>query len=167
MIDDGPVESASTLLVTLNDDDKNMLTTLLSRSMNPHLNIIVRANLDRSAKKLYRAGADYVTSLSTVGGQMLAKIVEKGVFEDSVLLSENVIISKYPVAGSGLEGRTIKETAMRTKTGCTIVGIMENGDFYPNPGPDRYLGKGMVVIVVGTIKQLEDCAGTYGLNRLP
>lgn len=161
------VESASTLLVTLNDDDKNMLTTLLSRSMNPHLNIIVRANLDRSVKKLYRAGADYVISLSTVGGQMLAKIVEKGVFEDSALLSENVIIAKYPVAGSGLEGRTIKETAMRTKTGCTVVGVMEDGSFYPNPGPEQYLNKDMVVIVVGTIKQLDNCAGTYGLNRLP
>ena len=137
---DAGILRASTLIVTLNDDNKNMLATLLARNMNPHINIIARANLDRSVGKIYRAGADYVTSLSTIGGEILARIVEKGVFEDTVMLSENVMLSKFEVKGSLIENRAIKDTAMRSRIGCSIVGYIENGQFYPSPEPSKVTG---------------------------
>lgn len=160
------IERASTLVVTLNDDNKNMLTTLLARNLNPHVNIIARANLDRSVGKLYRAGADYVTSLSAVGGQILARIVEKGVFEDAVMLSENVLLYKFEVKGSAIEGRSIKESAMRSQTGCTIVGIMEDSQFFANPDPEKVINPGSLIIVVGTFKQLQACEQRYGLKKV-
>jgi Trk K+ transport system NAD-binding subunit len=163
---DAGIGSASTLLVTLNDDDKNMLTTLLGRNLNPYINIIARANLDRSVSKIYRAGADYVTSLSTIGGQMLARIVEKGAFEDVIPLEENLLLSKFDVTGSGLEGMSIKGSEMRTRTGCTIIGIMQDGNFYPNPDPSKVLSKGMIIITVGTLEQLERCSSSMGLKKV-
>jgi Trk K+ transport system NAD-binding subunit len=159
------IKEASTLIVTLNDDNKNMLTVLLARNLNPHLNIIARANLDQSVSKLYRAGADYVTSLSTTGGQILARIVEKGVFEDTIMLSENVLLEKFNVKGSGIEGRSIKDTAMRTRTGCTIMGVIDDGKFNPNPDPSYILGPGSIILTVGTFKQLESCASAFGLKK--
>jgi Trk K+ transport system NAD-binding subunit len=159
------IKEASTLVVTLNDDNKNMLTVLLARNLNPHVNIIARANLDRSVSKIYRAGADYVTSLSTTGGQILARIVEKGVFEDTIMLSESVLLEKFKVKGSVVEGRSIKDTAMRTKTGCTIVGVIDDGKFSPNPDPSLVLKPDSTIITVGTFKQLESCAGAFGLKK--
>jgi Trk K+ transport system NAD-binding subunit len=160
------VREASTLIVTLNDDNKNMLTVLLARNLNPHINIIARANLDRSVSKIYRAGADYVTSLSTTGGQILARIVEKGVFEDTIMLSESVLLYKFNVKGSGIEGKSIKDTGMRAQTGCTIVGVIEDGKFTPNPDPSLILGPGSIILTVGTFKQLEACAGAFGLKKV-
>lgn len=160
------VESSSTIIVTLNDDDKNMLTTLLARNLNPHINIICRANLDRSVPKLYRAGADYVTSLSTIGGQILAKIVEKGIFEEASLLSENLLLSRFEVKRSDLEGISIKDSAIQPRTGCTIMGILEKGQFHPVPDPSTILTPDSVIVTVGTPKQLETCSSMYGLRKI-
>ncbi len=160
------IERASTIVVTLNDDAKNMLTILLARNLNPHVNILARANADSSVGKMYRAGADYVMSLSAVGGQMLARIVERGTFEDTVLLSENVLLARYAIKCSKLEGRTIKESGMRNRTGCTIVGIREGDQFIPNPGPAEVLRPDATIIVVGTARQLEACASAFGLEKI-
>ena len=75
-----------------------MLTILLARNLNPHIDIIARANTSSSVGKMYRAGADYVMSLSAVGGQILARIIEKGSFQDTVLLSDNVLLARFSVA---------------------------------------------------------------------
>lgn len=160
------IERASAIVVTLNDDAKNMLTILLARNLNPHVNIIARANVHNSVGKMYRAGADYVISLSAVGGQMLARIVERGGIEDTVLLSENVLLARYAVKGSKLEGRTIGESGMRSRTGCTIVGILDGDRFVPEPGPAEVLRPGATIITVGTSRQLEACASAYSLEKI-
>ena len=160
------IGEASTIVVTLNDDAKNMLTILLARNLNPHISIIARANANSSVGKMYRAGADYVTSLSAVGGQMLARIVERGSLDDMVLLAENVLLSRYQVKGSKLEGRTITESGMRSRTGCTIVGIREGDRFIANPGPSEVLRPDATLITVGTARQLEACAAAFGLKKV-
>ncbi|HTY90633.1 MAG TPA: NAD-binding protein [Methanocella sp.] len=159
------IADASTIVVTLNDDNKNLLTVLLARNMNRHVNIIARANLDNNVSKIYRAGADYVTSLSTTGGQIMARVVEKGVFEDTVILSENVLLYKFHVKGSALEGKAINETEMRSKTGCSIVGVIDAGRFTPNPEPSLVLSQDSIILTIGTYKQLEACAAAYSLKK--
>jgi len=160
------IAEASTLVVTLNDDNKNLLTVLLARNLNPHVNIIARANLDKNVSKIYRAGADFVTSLSTTGGQILARVVEKGVFEDTVMLSENVLLYKFHVRGSNVEGQPIQATAMRTKTGCSIVGVIDDGHFMANPDPSYVLRPDSMILTIGTYQQLEACAASFGLRRV-
>lgn len=160
------IEQASTLIVTLNDDNKNMLTTLLARGLNPHVSIISRANMDRNVSKIYRAGADIVTSLSTTGGRTLATVVEKGILEDTIMLSENVLLYKFNVKGSAIEGKAIQDTAMRTKTGCSIVGVIDDGRFTPNPGPSFVLKPESIILAIGNYKQLEACTAAYGITRV-
>ena len=157
---------AAAIVVTLNDDAKNMLTILLARNLNPHVSIIARANVKDSVGKMYRAGADYVTSLSAVGGQMLARIVEKGALADTVQLAEDVLIGRYAVRGSRLEGKTIAESGMRSRTGCTIVGVRKGDRFVASPAPSEALGPDATVIVIGTAPQLEACAAAYGLKKI-
>jgi Trk K+ transport system NAD-binding subunit len=160
------IAEASTIVVTLNDDAKNMLTILLARNLNPHISIIARANANSSVGKMYRAGADYVTSLSAVGGQMLARIVERGSLEDTVLLAENVLLARYQIKGSKLEGTTIADSGMRSKTGCTIVGIREGDRFLANPDPSQVLAAEDTIITVGTARQLEACAAAFDLKKM-
>jgi Trk K+ transport system NAD-binding subunit len=143
-----------------------MLTILLARNLNPHVSIIARANANSSVGKMYRAGADYVTSLSAVGGQMLARIVERGSLDDMVLLAENVLLSRYAVKGSKLEGRTIMESDMRGRTGCTVVGIREGDRFIANPDPSEVLRPDATIITVGTARQLEACATAFDLKKV-
>jgi Trk K+ transport system NAD-binding subunit len=71
--------NASMLVATLNNDSENIkiYTALIARKPNPDIQIIARANLESSIDKLYRAGADYVLSLSSIGAKMLMKLIEE------------------------------------------------------------------------------------------
>ncbi len=159
------VVHAPTIVITLNDDARNMMTILLARNLNPHINIIARANTNSSVGKMYRAGADYVMSLSDVGGQILARLVEKGSFEDTILLSDHLLLSRFTVKGSRLENQTIKESGIRVKTGCIVIGIKDDKRFRSNPDPSEKLSSDSILIIVGTASQLETCQSQYGLMK--
>ena len=145
------IMDASTLIVTLNTDSENIYTTLIARKMNPHLKIISRANYERSIDKLYQAGADYVLSLSVVGGQMLAKIIFG---EEDITLAEGFKVVRCPVNRS-LEGKSIAQTKIRSRTGCTIVGIEHDELFIPNPDPSTILHEGANLTLIGTLDQIQ------------
>jgi CPA2 family monovalent cation:H+ antiporter-2 len=53
-------------------------------------------------------------------------------------------------------GKLVRELALRTKTGASIVGIDRNGESIVNPGPDEELASGDDVLLIGTEPQLND-----------
>ncbi len=59
-------------------------------------------------------------------------------------------------AGSPACGRTIREIALRSRTGATIVAVTRRGRPVPNPSPDFRLEAGDVLVLVGTHRQLDD-----------
>ena len=77
-LDAAGIESASALIVAVGDDTTAIFVTLIARELNPDLHVVVRANEGDDVQKLYRAGGDYVQSLATISGRMLASTV----FED-------------------------------------------------------------------------------------
>ncbi|RVW03507.1 cation:proton antiporter regulatory subunit [Rhodococcus spongiicola] len=56
------------------------------------------------------------------------------------------------------DGRTLGETAMRTRTGVSIVAVMRAGQVMPSPGPDFLFTNGDLLVVVGTQDGLEQAA---------
>ncbi len=50
---------------------------------------------------------------------------------------------------SSLLGKSIKGSAIRSKTGVTVVGIIRKGEFISNPGLDTVFSKGDIIAVVG------------------
>lgn len=66
---------------------------------------------------------------------------------------------QLPVADeSPYEGRTLGETAMRTRTKVSIVAVMRAGQLHPSPGPDFTFTSGDVLVVVGTPDGLDAAA---------
>ena len=161
------ISCASTIIVSLNDDEKNMLTTILARNLNPHIKIISRANSNESISKLYRAGADYVTSLSSTCASILAKIIEKGGYDETSLFQDNIVITKLDIAGSKLENFTIGEADLNNRTGCYVLGLIKDNKFIREPEYDKKLTYDTVLVVLGTLNQMDKCSRTYDLNRVP
>lgn len=64
--------------------------------------------------------------------------------------------------GSLASGRTIREIALRSRTGATIVAVTRRGTPVPNPSPDFRLQAGDVLVLVGTHRQLEDTRRALG-----
>jgi len=58
-------------------------------------------------------------------------------------------------ADSPLLGRTIKETAIRTHTGASLVAVIHAGQFSPNPTIDYIFAQDDMVAVIGNAQQRE------------
>ncbi|WP_338741140.1 potassium channel family protein [Haloplanus salilacus] len=141
------IENSSALILTVGDDTTAILTTLIARELNPELHIFVRANEEANVEKLYRAGGEYVQSLATVSGRMLASTV----FEDEEVLAydQRVNVVRFP-AGE-LAGHTVAERAVRAETGCTVVAVERDGETITGFDPETFtIESGDGVVVVGT-----------------
>ena len=153
--------SASTVIIALQNDDDIIFTTLIARNVNPHSIILARANSTKSIDKIYRAGADYVASLSIVAGQMLAHIA-LGHEEDSILMLQGLEIGKYQVIpGSPLSGKSIADAGIRSKIGCTVIGIEENEKTITDIDPSIILREGMTLAIIGNSDQISKFKKEY------
>jgi len=139
------VADARAVVIALDSDTTTIFATLAVKQVAPHAEVIVRANDADSVPKLYRAGADYVLSLSTVSGRLIA----------SHLLDEEVLRPETQVdlvrtAAPRLEGRTLAEADVRAATGVTVVAVERDGDLLTNVGPDTKVISGDRLVVAGT-----------------
>ncbi len=156
------ISSASTVIIVLNNDDDIIFTTLIVRNLNPHSIILTRANATKSIDKIYRAGADYVASLSIVAGQMLAHIA-LGHEEETLL--EGLEMARYPVTkDSPVIGRSIAEAKIRSRIGCTIIGIEENGKTTTDIDPSTIIKEGMTLAIIGNCEQMSKFREEYVKN---
>ena len=145
------IGAASTLIVASHIDRDNIFTTLVARKLNPDLHILARANTAESTDKLYRAGADFVFSLSTVAAQMLAEML---IGETVTTLAEGLKVLKVPVGGR-LAGKTIGRARVRSRTGCTAVAVIApDGSLTTNPKTDYKLTAGATIVVLGYSAQV-------------
>ena len=54
--------------------------------------------------------------------------------------------------------RTLGDTALRTRTGASIVAVVRAGVAHPSPGPDFLFDNGDLAVVVGTADGLDTAA---------
>lgn len=153
------IDEASTLIVASHVDRDNIFTTLVARKLNPDLHILARANTADSTDKLYRAGADFVFSLSTIAAQMLANML----VGDTVLtLAEGQKVLTVPIGR--LAGKTIGQTRIRGRTGCTVIAVIApDGSLTTNPKPDYRLTAGDTIVVLGYSAQVADFRRRFGV----
>jgi len=65
--------------------------------------------------------------------------------------------------GSGLEGKTLKDTALRAKTGASVIAIEREGEIIQNPSPDLEFKALDIIHLMG--KRDEICAAMDYLGR--
>jgi len=150
------IETADALVVTVADDTTAILVTLIARELNPALEIVVRANERASVDKLYRAGADYVQSLASISGRMLAETL----FADETVLAYSTQISVVRLPAGGLAGSTLAAEAVRTETGSTVIAVLRADATITDIDPEQFVfDRGDDVIIAGdddAIRRFED-----------
>ncbi|MBW0104637.1 cation:proton antiporter regulatory subunit [Pseudonocardia sp. KRD291] len=57
---------------------------------------------------------------------------------------------------SPFDGRTLGDTALRTRTQVSVVAVMRAGQAHPSPTPDFTLTAGDLLVTVGTAEGLEN-----------
>ncbi|SUB53933.1 K(+)/H(+) antiporter subunit khtT [Nocardia brasiliensis] len=85
--------------------------------------------------------------------QLVAKLNDEHSDLPGITTRQMAIAEESPYAG-----RTLGETAMRTRTKVSIVAVMRAGQLHPSPGPDFTFTTGDLLVVVGTPEGLDAAA---------
>ena len=140
------IDDARSVIRALPDDTTAEFATLVIRDLSPETEIIARVEGTGSIQKMYRAGADYVLSLATVTGRMLAS----SILEEEDVLSLDHQVEVIRTEAPALAGRTLGDADVRSRTGCTVVGVERDGTVFTDLGPDFLVEAGDDLIVAGT-----------------
>jgi len=140
------IEDARSVILALPDDTTTEFATLVVRDVSPETEVIARVEEPESVGKMYLAGADYVLSLATVTGRMIASAILDGADVLSLDRQVEVVRTRAP----GLVGQRIADANVRARTGCTVVAIERDGDLLTTVGPDVRVRRGDELVVAGT-----------------
>jgi voltage-gated potassium channel len=139
------IEDARFYIVALNNDDLNIFTTLIARNLNPDIRILARANEPESVAKLYRAGADYVALLPSIGGQVIGGVVLSDIIHVILNLPDGQKVVRKRVRTS--DGRTVSWLEKNARV--TIVGIEGREQSIVRPSGEYQLSFGDGLIAIG------------------
>jgi Trk K+ transport system NAD-binding subunit len=148
---------AGSVLITTHDDDANIYLTILCRRLRPSLQVISRCSLERNVATLQRAGADLVLSYGSMGANAIFNLLRR---RDTVLLAEGVNVFSIPIPRA-LAGKTVADSAVRTRTGCTIVAVRCAGERVVNPPADYVLPAAGELVSIGTVEAEERLIQSY------
>jgi len=154
------VERASTVIMALESDPDIIFAILVTRKLNPNSVILARSNDIHSIDKMYKAGADYVASLSIIAGQMLGRIAllphDRPLREETIMMYEGIEIEKYTVSSSSsLVGKTLAEIDLRNTIGCAVIGIYARDKASSEIEPSTVIEEDMILAVLGSVEQIK------------
>jgi Trk K+ transport system NAD-binding subunit len=142
---DAGIEDARSAVLAMPDDTSAEFAALVIRDVSPRTEIVARVEDLESVRKMYRAGADYVLSLATVSGRMIASTI---LDEDVLSLDQQVEVVR--TAAPALVGHTLGDADVRSTTGCTVVGVERGDAVITDVGPELEVEAGDELIIAGT-----------------
>ncbi len=140
------IDRAPAALITSHDDDLNVYLTIYCRSLRPDIQIITRVSQDRNIAAMHRAGADFVMSYASMGATSMFNMIRRS---SIVSIAEGLEVFRVPTPAS-LDAKTIIESGVRERTGCSIVAVREGADLRINPPAGMRLTRGKEMILVGS-----------------
>lgn len=140
------IEQAKAVIVTTHSDDVNIYLTFYCRQLRSDIQIISRSILERNVAKLHRAGADLVMSYASLGAGKIYQLLQP----DGISLFTEGLTVLHRKVGTDFAGKTIMNSGIREKTGCSIIAIKRLERTLPSPPPDVMLEENDELIVIGT-----------------
>ncbi len=150
------IERARGIVCAVSSDPENLYITLTARDLNRDIYIVSRANEESVIPRLTRAGADKVVSPVITGSKQMAQMLLRPAVADLIELASmadklGLELEQIQIGpGSELEGTNVKDAAVATAFDLIVIAVQANsGDVVFNPGSDRVLETGDVLIVLG------------------
>jgi Trk K+ transport system NAD-binding subunit len=156
---DAAIETADAIVIGVPEDATALLTTVLARTLSPHVEIFVRVRDPDSAAKAMAGGADFVLSVPNVSARQIAaelRGTEIASLTDDVHLTR---ISAAPFAGSSLS-----ELNLRERTGCLVVSIQAETRRTAVPDPTYEFTGAETLAVIGRDENLNGLFEEYDID---
>lgn len=151
------INETPTVIVTTHDDDMNIYLTIYCRKLRPDAQVISRAGLDRNVATLHRAGADFVLSYASTGANAIINLIGR---DNILMIAEGLDIFEVNIPAT-LRGKSIVESNIRQKSGCTVVAIHDGDLIETMPDPNTPLPTDAKIILIGTPEAEELFLRTY------
>lgn len=145
------IREAASLIITSHDDDTNIYLTILARRLCPDLQILTRCTFERNVATLHRAGADLVLSYGSMGANSILNFLRG---RETLLMAEGLNIFTVAIPRS-IAGKTIAESGVRTRTGCTIIAVESAGHREINPSSGYRLPDEGELVLIGSLEAEE------------
>lgn len=150
------IERARGLICAVDSDAENVYITVVARSLRPDLLIVARAAHDRSADRLYRAGANQVVSPYVTSGRRMANLAIRPHVVDffdiaragqpDLRLEELVIDAASPLVGCSLQELSGPAVPLLLRR--------QSGQLVANPAQQLRLEPGDTLVVYGEASAL-------------
>lgn len=144
-LSEADLPDARAIIFALPDDTTTIFSTLVCHELADHVEVVARASDQDNVRKLYLAGADYVLSLPTVSGRMLASTV----LEEEVMAPDkqvDVVRRRAPA----FAGQSLRAVDLRSRTGTTVIAVERDGDLLTDLDPDFVVESDDQLIVAGS-----------------
>lgn len=156
------IHAAPTVIITPHDDDLNTYLTLYCRRLNPEIQILSRASLERNVSTLHRAGADIVLSFASMAASTVVNWLRRSTL---LMVAEGLDLFRVQ-APPGLVGKSIRDSGIRDLTGCSLIAIGRGPDVAHGmqiaPDPDQVIEAEAELLLIGTIEAEERFLARFG-----
>ena len=161
VLEEAKIREASTVIITTGQNDTNIYLTIYCRKLCPDIQIISRANSERNISTLHRAGADFVVSYASMGGNIIFNLLKHS---DILMVAEGLNIFRIELP-EHLEGRSLVESEIRERSGCSVIAIQREIDgrdtHLIHLDPSELLQAGDELVLIGNIESEETFLKTY------
>ena len=169
------IKEASVVILSMEDDSKNLITALHIKELNPKARIIVRTTRAELKKTMKIAGVTYVVTPDVMAGRLIASAAfepEVANFIEDVTSATDIggfDIRQYTISGPHAGTVASISKNLRLKTGTTLVAIAkikaqegareERWEVFPNPEDNIKVNAGDVVLLLGNDEQFNKVKG--------
>lgn len=157
------IENAA-MLVANNEDTLNTNIAFTVREITKDIPIVTNAESDDSIDILELAGSTYVLQFMKMLGESLARrTLGMSIGANVIGRFDQLIIAEASAMRTPLEGRTLVDSQIREKTGATVVGLWERGQFKV-PRPESRIDSTTVLVLAGSAEQLRNFENVYSTH---
>ncbi len=134
------------------DLQASILTALLLKEMEVP-QVWAKAKNDEHAKVLEKIGVDRVIHPERDVAKKITKHIVSDKMIDFIELSDEYSMVEI-IATKKIDQKTLGELEVRSKYGCTVVGIQRNDHFIISPSTDEVIQTDDVLIIIGSNKNI-------------
>jgi Trk K+ transport system NAD-binding subunit len=149
-LEEAGIETAGAIIIGLPDDSTALLTTVLARSLNPDIEILMRVGDTDATRKALSAGADYVLAVPRISARMVARELRG---EDILTPASQIRLIRVPA--EPFAGTTLAESGIYEQTGCRVIAIEDESGFTSAVDPGRQFTGDERIVVVGSDEAIQ------------
>jgi Trk K+ transport system NAD-binding subunit len=160
-LEEAGIETADAIIVGLPDDSASLLTTVLARSLNENVEILVRVSETDATRKALSGGADYVLSVPRVSARMVARELRG---EDVLAPASQIRLVRVPA--EPFAGTTLAESGIYERTGCRVVAVEDGSGFTSTVDPQRRFDGDERLVIVGTDEAVQQFLTEFDVSPM-